>query len=68
MTKLNYSDIMSVTNDFADLSYKDKGSFSFACGTFQSILAGLVSELPRHKQTEFLRTMEHAMERTGSLE
>jgi len=65
MTKLNYSDIMSVTNDFANLSYKDKGSFSFACGTFQSMLSSLVSELPKHKQAEFLQTLEDAMKRVA---
>lgn len=68
MNKLTYSDILAVTNDFADLSYKDKGSFSFACGTFQSILASLVADLPKHKQTEFLKTMEHAVDRIGRLE
>ena len=68
MNKLNYSDILAVTNDFADLSYKDKGSFSYACGTFQSILASLVADLPKHKQAEFLKTMEHAVDRTGRLE
>lgn len=60
MNKLSYSDLLSVTNDFADLSYKDKGSFSYACGTFQSMLVELVMDLPKHKQMEFLKTMEHA--------
>jgi len=65
MNKLNTSEILSATNDFAHLSYKDKGSFSYACGTFQSMLATIVSELPKHKQMEFLKTLEQAMERIG---
>lgn len=67
MNKLNYFDILVITNDFADMSYKDKGSFSFACGAFQSMLATLVSELPKHKQAEFLQTMEHAINRLDRL-
>jgi hypothetical protein len=68
MIKQTYSDIAASINDFADLSYKDKGSFSYACGTFQSMLATLVADLPKHKQAEFLKTLEHAKDRTGRLE
>jgi hypothetical protein len=47
------------------MSYEDKGSFSYACGTFQSMLSGLVADLPKHKQAEFLKTLEQAMKRVG---
>ena len=65
MNKLNTSDILAATNDFANLSYKDKGSFSYACGTFQFMLATIVSEQPKHKQAEFLKTLEQAMKHIG---
>ena len=65
MNKLNTSDILAATNDFANLSYKDMGSFSYACGTFQSMLATIVSEQPKHKQMEFLKTLEQAMKHIG---
>jgi hypothetical protein len=68
MNKLTYSEIAASLNDFANLSYKDKGSFSYACGTFQSMLASLVADLPKHKQMEFVQTMEHAVDRIGRLE
>ncbi len=65
MNKLNYSDLLAATNDFANLSYKDKGSFSYACGSFQSMLATLVADLPKHKQLEFVQTLERAVQRVG---
>lgn len=54
MTKLNYTDVRALTEEFCELSFKDRGSYSYACGTFQSMLCGLVSELPKHKQMEFV--------------
>jgi hypothetical protein len=65
MNKQTYSDIAASLNDFANMSYEDKGSFSYACGTFQSMLSGLVAELPKHKQAEFMKTLEQAMKRVG---
>ena len=65
MNKLNYSDLLAATNDFANLSYEDKGSFSYACGTFQSMLVTLVADLPKHKQLEFIKTLEQATLRVG---
>ena len=65
MNKLNYSDLLAATNDFANLSYEDKGSFSYACGSFQSMLATLVADLPKHKQLEFIKTLEQATLRVG---
>ena len=65
MNKLNYSDIVASIQSFSNASYEDRGSFSYACGTFESILAGMVSELPKHKQMEFMQTLDQAMKRVG---
>jgi len=65
MNKLTYLEVSASLNDFANLSYQDRGSFSYACGTFQSMLSSLVSELPKHKQAEFLQTLEDAMKRVA---
>jgi len=65
MNKLTYLEVSASLNDFANLSYQDRGSFSYACGTFQSMLSNLVADLPKHKQAEFLQTLEDAMKRVG---
>jgi hypothetical protein len=65
MNKLTYLEVSASLNDFANLSYQDRGSFSYACGTFQSMLSSMVADLPKHKQAEFLRTLEGAMQRVA---
>ena len=65
MNKLTYLEVSATLNDYANLSYQDRGSFSYACGTFQSMLSSLVADLPKHKQAEFLQTLEDAMKRVA---
>ena len=65
MNKLTYLEVSATLNDYANLTYQDRGSFSYACGTFQSMLSSLVAELPKHKQAEFLQTLEGAMQRVA---
>ena len=65
MNKLNYSDVAASIKSFSNASYEDHGSFSYACGTFESMLSYLVAELPKHKQMEFMKALDQAMKRVS---
>ena len=56
--KFTHSEIMNTLKQASDASYKKYGSYSYAAGMFESSLATLVADLPRHKQAEFIRHME----------
>ena len=65
MNKLTYLEVSASLNDYANLTYQDRGSYAYACGTFQSMLSSMVADLPKHKQVEFLQTLEDAMKRVA---
>lgn len=56
--KFTYSDIMTTLKQVSEVTYEKYGSHSYAAGMFESSLASLVADLPRHKQVEFIRHME----------
>ena len=63
MSKLTYSDIAAELRDTSQVSMQTKGSYSYATGYYESIIAGLVADLPKHKQMEVIRTLQSARER-----
>jgi hypothetical protein len=38
-------------------------TYSYVTGTYESIIAGLVADLPKHKQAEVMRSLRQARER-----
>jgi hypothetical protein len=63
MSKMNFSEIKAIANEYAELTFKTRGSYSAACGTFEIMLCHLVAELPKHKQAEFAAMMKANVER-----
>ena len=63
MSKLTYSDIAAELRDTSQVSMQTKGSYSYATGYYESIIAGLVADLPKHKQMEVIRGLQSARER-----
>ena len=63
MSKLTYSDIAAELRDTSQVSMQTKGSYSYATGYYESIIAGLVADLPKHKQMEVIRSLQSARER-----
>jgi hypothetical protein len=57
MTKATYSEIANELRETSKVCMEVKGSYSYATGVYESILAGLVADLPKHKQAEVLRTL-----------
>jgi len=58
MSKLKYSDIALELRETSKLSMEVKGSYSYATGAYESIIADIVADLPEHKQREVVRNLE----------
>lgn len=58
--KLTYSEIATELRETSKVSMETKGSYSYATGTYESIIAGLVADLPKHKQLEVVRSLQSA--------
>lgn len=56
--KLTHTEIMTTLKQVSEVTYDKYNSHSYAAGVFESSLASLVADLPRHKQAEFIRHME----------
>ena len=63
MTKLTYFDVASELRETSQVSMQTKGSYAYATGLYESILASLVVDLPKHKQMEVIRGLQSARER-----
>jgi hypothetical protein len=59
MAKVTYSEIAEDLKQTSALSYETKGTYAYATGMYESIIAGLVAELPERKQREVLRTLQY---------
>ena len=59
--KFDKRDIQSVLKGFVDATYQEHGSHSFAAGYFESLIASILVDVPRHKQMEvMMQVSEHA--------
>ena len=54
------TDIASVLKSFANRTYEQALSHSYAAGYFESMLANVIADLPRHKQVECLALLQSA--------
>ena len=63
MTKMTFSEVKAIANEYAELTFETRGSHSYACGAFETMLSYLVAELPKHKQAEFAAMMKTNIER-----
>jgi hypothetical protein len=54
------TDIAGVLKSFANRTYDQCGSFNYAAGVYESMLANVIAELPRHKQMECLALLQSA--------
>lgn len=57
MTKVTYSEVANELRETSKVCLETKGSYAYATGVYESILAGLVADLPKHKQAEVMRTL-----------
>lgn len=60
MAKLTYMDIANELRETSKVSMDMRGSYSYATGVYESIIASLVADLPKHKQLEVVRGLESA--------
>ena len=63
MSKLTYFDVATELRETSQVSMQTKGSYAYATGLYESILASLVVDLPKHKQMEVIRGLQSARER-----
>jgi hypothetical protein len=54
------TDIAGVLKSFANRTYDQCGSFNYAAGVYESMLANVIADLPRHKQVECLALLQSA--------
>jgi hypothetical protein len=60
MSKLTYSDVAAELRETSQVSMQTKGSYSYATRYYESIIAGWVADLPKHKQLEVIRSLQSA--------
>jgi hypothetical protein len=63
MSKLTYSDIAAELRETSQVALSTKGSYAYATGMYESILASLVVDLPKNKQLEVIRILQNSRER-----
>jgi hypothetical protein len=63
MAKFTYVEIANELRDTSKISLETKGSYSYVTGLYESILAGLVADLPQHRQAEVMRSLRLAQSR-----
>lgn len=61
--KLTYTEIANELRETSKVSMETKGSYAYATGMYESIIVGLVADLPKHKQLEVMRTLQYGRER-----
>jgi hypothetical protein len=57
MTKVTYTEIANSLRETSKVCMEIKGSYSYATGAYESIISGIVADLPSHKQAEVMRTL-----------
>lgn len=60
VTKLTYCEIAAALRETSQVSMETKGSYAYATGVYESMIASLVADLPKHKQLEVIRGLESA--------
>ncbi len=63
MAKVTYSEIASSLRDTSQLCMDTYATYSYVTGTYEAIIAGLVADLPKHKQAEVMVSLRQARER-----
>lgn len=66
MTKVTYTEIALELRETSKICMETKGSYSYVCGTYESIIADIVADLPKHKQAEVMRLLAKTRERLTS--
>jgi hypothetical protein len=59
MSKATYSQVSTVVDEMIDATSCHFQSYAYACGSLGSIVSALVADLPKHKQLEVIRQLQH---------
>ena len=57
MSKMSYMEIATAFQSASKHCLEKSGSYSTISGTYESLLAGIVADLPIHKQQEVMRAL-----------
>jgi hypothetical protein len=63
MAKFTYVEFANELRDTSKIALQTKGSYSYVTGLYESILADLAADLPKHKQAEVMRSLRLAQTR-----
>lgn len=63
MAKVTYLEIAAELRETSKVCLENKGSYSYVTGTYESIIAGIVADLPKHKQAEVMRSLKLTRDR-----
>lgn len=58
-TNLTRSELNRIFNDFSDVSYTKHNTMAYEAGAYQSMLVGILAELPRSQQEKHLSFIRH---------
>ena len=61
--KLTYSEITSVMTGVPTVGYQAH----YVLGAYQALMASIVADLPKHKQAEFVRSIESLSTRAAEI-
>ena len=62
-TKLTYSQIRDAIETVPTVGYQAH----YVLGAYQALMASIVADLPKHKQAEFVRSLESLATRTAEI-
>lgn len=63
MAKLTYIEIMGELRETSKVSLDTKGSYSYVCGLYESLLGDIAADLPVARQEEIVRALRLAQVR-----
>ena len=68
MAKMTYQDFREATDKVTEsIPTGNPYTYAYVVGAYETMLAGLAADLPKHKQMEVMRGLEHLAKRVAEL-
>jgi hypothetical protein len=67
MAKMNYAEIRVTVGEMTDVTRTYHDGYAFAAGYLGSMVSELVAALPKHKQVEYIRSMQETTKKYADL-
>lgn len=68
MSKLSYGEVSMELSKTSRVCLEKRNSYAYVTGIYEAMLVNLVLDLPKHKQNEFMRSLQQTQERLNTEE